>query len=55
LNVPVIENACNDGAPSLRKAVRILEAAVPAVSIRLGNEMKAIIRALTENEKTPSA
>jgi tetratricopeptide (TPR) repeat protein len=53
LNVPAIENVCNDGPPSLRKAVRILEAAIPAVSIRLGDEMKAIIRALAQNEKTP--
>lgn len=53
LNVPVIENACHNGAPSLRKAVRILDAGIPAVSIHLGDEMKAIIRALTQNEKTP--
>jgi tetratricopeptide (TPR) repeat protein len=48
LNVPAIESACRDGAPSLRKAVRILEAAIPAVSTRLSDEMKAIIRSLAE-------
>ena len=48
LNVPAIQSACRDGAPSLRKAVRILEAAIPAVSTRLGDEMKGIIRSLAE-------
>jgi len=46
LNVPAIQRACNDGAPSLHKAVQILEAAIPAVSTRLSDEMKATIRSL---------
>jgi tetratricopeptide (TPR) repeat protein len=48
LNVPVIKDACRHGAPSLGKAVQILEAAVPAVSTRLSDEMKAIIRSVAE-------
>jgi hypothetical protein len=46
LNVPAIQDACCDGAPSLAKAVRILDAAIPAVSTRLSDKMKAIIRSL---------
>ena len=46
LNVAAIRQACNDGAPSLQKAVRILEAAMPAVTTRLSGEMKATIRSL---------
>jgi hypothetical protein len=45
--VPAIQDACCDGAPSLAKAVRILDAAIPAVSTRLSDKMKAIIRSLT--------
>ena len=47
LNVPAIRHACGDGAPSLQKAVRILEAAIPALTTRLSDEMKAIIRSVT--------
>ena len=52
LNIPAIQIACRDGMPSLEKAVHILEVAMPAVSTRLSDEMKAIIRSLTKNEKS---
>ncbi len=48
LNIPTIQHACRDGAPSLQKAVRIFEAAIPAVSTRLSDEMKAIIRSVAK-------
>jgi hypothetical protein len=47
VNIPAIQHACNHGTPSLRKAVQILEAAIPGVSTRLSDEMKAIIRSVT--------
>lgn len=46
LNIPVIRAACVEGAPGVAKAVRILLAAMPAVRMRLGEEMKAHLRSL---------
>jgi tetratricopeptide (TPR) repeat protein len=44
LNGPAITAACADGNPSLEKAIRILEAAAPAVTATLSDAMWTAIR-----------